>query len=126
MRPAQLAIDLSALDRLVRDLLNYWNAYLAGLVNTIDHQVALCQNVYAVEQFIITVLRRNLVPVSISSNQKPGVASPSIGTFSSQGTQKPSIGNGSFNNNIFGQKGLALNICMYLGCAGKSPRVKLF
>jgi len=126
MRPAQLAIDLSALDRLVRDLLNYWNSYLAGLVSTIDHQVALCQNVYAVEQFIITVLRRNLVPVSISSNQKPGTPSPSIGTFSSQGSQKPSVGNGSFNNNIFGQKGLTLNVCMCLGGTDYCPQATLF
>lgn len=106
-RLTHLAIDLSALDRLVRDLLSYWNSYLSGLVSTIDAQVSLCQNVYAVEQFIITMLRKNLVPVSIVSTQKPGSTTQSSIIHASSDTQKPTSGSGSINP-FFGQKGLVL------------------
>lgn len=71
--PIVLEIDLSALDRLVRDLIDYWNAYLGGLVDTIDYQVVLCQKVYSMEQFIAGILRRPLA----AHPEKPSNPSPS-------------------------------------------------
>ncbi len=70
--PIVLEIDLTALDRLVRDLIDYWNAYLGGLVDTIDYQVVLCQKVYSMEQFIAGILRRPLA----AHPEKPSNPSP--------------------------------------------------
>jgi len=70
--PVNLEIDLVALDRLVRDLIAYWNAYLTGLVDIIDYQVSLCKKVYYMEQFISGIMKRPLA----SHSDKPSAPAP--------------------------------------------------
>lgn len=70
-------VDVSVLDRLARDLIAYWESYLSGLIATIDHDVLMCQEVFAAEQFIATWLNRPIQPPELNIVQPQPHPQPS-------------------------------------------------
>lgn len=55
-------VEIQTLDNLVKNILEYWHAYLTSLALAIDKQIALCKQVHALERFVSTVLNRPLLP----------------------------------------------------------------
>lgn len=54
--------DIDVLDKLIRDILDYWHTYLASLATAIDKRVLLCQKVHRLENIISGLLNRPLFP----------------------------------------------------------------
>lgn len=55
-------VDIDVLDKLVRDILDYWHTYLSALATAIDKRVLLCQKVHRLENIISGFLNRPLLP----------------------------------------------------------------
>ncbi len=61
-----LELDTEVFDRLVADLLAYWQSYLEGLMSHIEEKMTLCQRVLSFEHVLSGVLKKPLqVPVVV-------------------------------------------------------------
>jgi hypothetical protein len=52
--------EVAELGSLAKQIVGYWHAYVTNIAHTADVQVQRCLQVYTIEQFIETVLRRDL------------------------------------------------------------------